>query len=199
MKKRREKSIPGEILSKKNLFEISNKKAQFYIIAAVIIVIVIFGIVGISNYVVVKESPVGFYDLSENLGFEGANVIDYGIYRSANMDKLIKSFAEDYSAYAASTGENFELAIIYGNKNDAKIITNFTVQSSGSMSLGEFGQPIAGTVTSTVTPIVKGDEKVNVSIANNTYNFELKENENFFFVIAKSQGFEKYVQEKGAN
>jgi len=55
------------------------KRGQFYLIAALIIIAVIIGFAGISNYIQKKE-VIKLYDLGEELGIESQNVLDFGTY-----------------------------------------------------------------------------------------------------------------------
>ena len=51
------------------------KRGQFYLIAALVIIAVIIGYAGISNYLEKKES-IKLYNLGEELGIESENVLD---------------------------------------------------------------------------------------------------------------------------
>ena len=56
------------------------KRGQFYLIATALIVMIVFGLVSVSNAAIVQPRPVKFYDLSADYGAETARVIDYGVY-----------------------------------------------------------------------------------------------------------------------
>lgn len=172
-----------------------DKKGQFYVVAAIMIIVIIIGMAGVSNYITTKEEPKGFYKLESELGLEGAKVIDYGIYNNQEISIIIAGFTEDYANYVAKTGEDFELAIVQGNQNSGKII-RFTKESSGYVEAGEFGLPKAREVVTIIEPVPLGQTKVIVDVGNKTYEFTLKENENFLFVMTTSEGFEKHVIEK---
>ena len=62
---------------------IKNRRAQFFLIAAVVIIVVVVSIVTISNYTE-KRDVVKLYDLGQELGIEGQNVLDYGTYSELN-------------------------------------------------------------------------------------------------------------------
>lgn len=101
-----------------------DKKSQFYLVATVIIIAIILGASIITNYVITREEPVKFYDLNEELKEESARVVNYGIYNSVNIPKLIENFTENYFIeYAEEKEEDIEFVFIYGSKKDVKIAT----------------------------------------------------------------------------
>ena len=174
-----------------------NKKAQFYLIAAVIIVIIIIGMAGVANYVTIREEPTDFYDIGENLGLEGAWVIDQGIYtQTEDLDTRIKDFTSKFADYVAATGEEFELTIVYGDSQSGVIerydqtsIGEDCVTISDSRSCiqnYEVGEPDTLRFTGGSTTFVVGDS---------TYEVTLKENQNFLFVMTTSKDFERYIYE----
>lgn len=174
-----------------------NKKAQFYLIAAVILVIIILGMAGVANYISVKEEPTNFYDIGENLGLEGAWVIDQGIYtRNEELDNRIKDFTAKFADYVAATGEEFELTIIHGDsqlgtveqydKSSIGEICSVTGESEYCLQNYEVGEPETRTFTGGHTNFVVGDSN---------YEVTLSENQNFLFVMTTSKGFEKYIYE----
>jgi hypothetical protein len=172
-----------------------NKKSQFYIIAAIIIVIVVAGMAGISNYVIVREEPQQFYDLGENLGLEGAWVIDYGIYNEETITEVVDDFVKDYAIYIAQTGEDFELYVAYGDSDTGRVKKFFPEQGeSGEVTIGDYG------VESGIT--VKEEDLGEIStteqfiIEETVYDIDVKEEQNFLFVITTSKGHERHVYEK---
>ena len=169
-----------------------NKKAQFYLIAAVIIAIIVLGMASVSNYIIVQEEPVEFYDLGENLGLEGSWVIDHGIYNKDDVNQRIIDFARNYSEYILKTGEDFELAIIYGDTSNGYARTYKrklvgTIGSElGSVPNYEVEETNIGSITNTDT----------IKVSNTSYPVNLGENQNFLFVMTTSKGFEKHVYER---
>ena len=90
------------------------KRAQFYIIAAVIIVVVIIGLVGVRNYIRVREEPQEFYDLSEVLSREGTAVVDYGIYNQEDLNVQLQGFTELFVDYVEKNKQDvFDLIIVF--------------------------------------------------------------------------------------
>jgi hypothetical protein len=176
------------------------KKAQFYIIGAVIIIIAMMGLASVSNYVLTKEEPKKFIGLGDTLNREGEKVIENAIYQGNKeyLKSKMGNFSTLMSNYIALGNEQVNLVIIQGNSSNAQV-TVISQNSTGTITLNT-----GGTTFTTEsfryhlnTTDVKG-KKVNVTLLNTTYPFELGDDEEFMFVMTKNEGFEQYVISKGA-
>ena len=107
------------------------KKAQFYLIAAIIIVSIIIGLATITNYVITKEKPVKFYDLTGEISEESYRVVEYIL---VSDEEVTKNFTEIVARYIKEDVDNF--AVLYGNENEANL-TYFTKEEGGSVSVGD--------------------------------------------------------------
>ena len=107
-----------------------NKKGQFYLLAAIIIVAVIIGFAAVSNYAK-KKSDVKIYDLGEELGIEGGQVLEFGTYKTGDAGTKLGEFSELYTSYA---GENKELYFIFGDENKITVATYADI-ISGTIAL----------------------------------------------------------------
>lgn len=183
-----------------------NKKAQFYLIAAIIIVGIIIILSGITNYVITREEPVKFYDLSEEFKEEGARVVDYGVYDTAeprDTIELIEDLTEQFADYSEEKDIKTELVFVFGNKTNLTTVT-YTSQDTGEVKLvmpgGDFSVPGAPTKTKEVRAVTPAGpfDTVNVTLLGQEYLFELHEGENFFFVISKniSETEEVFISKK---
>ena len=115
---------------------VKGKKAQLFIIAALIIVGILFSLVAVTNYIKGKPKPTAFYDLSKDINAESSQVLDYATYKKeSDVSKLIANFTEKYASYA---GENVELVFVYGNTNQLTI-ENYTFVDTGSYC-ADFGE-----------------------------------------------------------
>ena len=97
----------------------NNKRAQFYILFAVLVIVIITGLVTTSNYARKVKKPVKFYDLSEDFEAETTKIIDYGIFsgeQQSSIDSLIDAFSAEYLEYVQKKDPNLELIYIFGNE-----------------------------------------------------------------------------------
>ena len=152
------------------------KRGQFYLIAALIIIALIIGYAGISNYIQKKES-IKLYDLGEELGIESENVLDYGTYNEFNvseMEELLTGFIASYAEYIE---RGIDISFIFGNPDKIIVITYEELEG----------------VPSTDIIYPEGEKKVTVTINGIVYEFKLKEGENFYFVISQELEGEQHV------
>jgi len=171
------------------------KKGQFYLAAAIVIVVLIVGFAAVQNFTK-KQSSIKLYDVKEELGIEGGKVLDYGTYNIENeedKEQLIADFTSNYTEYA---GEGRNLYFVFGNPNKIYVI-RYEEVVSGTVSVS-FG----GSGRSELQTFIKGGEiesyvpegnEVTIIIDGLEYEFELKRGENFYFIVSQEIGGEEHV------
>ena len=175
---------------------LKNKRGQFYILAAMIIVIVIAGFATINNYAK-KRSIVKLYDVGDELNIESSKVIDYGVTTTTDLDEVIDDFTASYNTYA---GEDKEIYFIFGNQNVVSLITSEEVET-GTITLlgitGTVGQPMTQNELTRIkyTPDCTSGEicEISLVVGGDEYDFELKPGENFYFILSQEVGDEQLV------
>ena len=183
--------------------KIEEKKAQFYIVVAVIIIVVLAGLLSVTNYINTSKKPVKFYSLADELGIESGNVINYGIYQQKDTSQLIENFTDTYSDYFDRMAGRSELIFVYGNETNLSMIAYSNVTTGRiSLEIGETNtfvdiQGKAKQKSSLILQILpEFDNYVLVNVTDRQYKFVLNKGQNFFFVITKQIGEEKYVANK---
>ncbi|MCH7525503.1 MAG: DEAD/DEAH box helicase family protein [Bacteroidetes bacterium] len=163
-----------------------NKRGQFFLIAAVVIVGIVISLSQVANSVKVNDDDKAFYDLSEEIGFETKRVLDYGVFNSKNLDDLTKDFLVKYKDYIAQE----EVLFIYGDTN------NLQALFFESEVIGSVGISTGANRTITIKQTSTSTTKANVVVTGNSatviingidYRFELKQGQNFFLVIIKDE------------
>jgi len=152
------------------------KRGQFYLIAALIIIAVIIGFAGISNYIQKKE-VIKLYDLGEELGIESQNVLDFGTYNEYNQEQMQDLLEDFIASYAEYIEEGIDISFIFGNYEEITIIT--------------YQELAVNPTTETYEPLPGG--RVTVIINGTNYSFRLRPGENFYFVISQEIEGEQYV------
>ena len=179
-----------------------NKRGQVFLMAAVIISGIILGISSIDNSVDIGSSNEAFYDLSEEVGFETKKVLDYGVYKNESIGDLLsgdEGLFLDYKNYLAKE----QLALVVGNSSG--VVVYYFKETSGSIGITTGTTLAGGTVIVesmesyyTEVDLDSDGANINVKIKGEngeefSYPFELKEGENFFFVIVKNDDGERFV------
>lgn len=175
-----------------------NKRGQFYIIAAILILIVVAGIIGVKTYVTTTPEPRGIQSIGSELKEEGFRVVDYGIYNNKNVTEYLNNFTDKYAPYFLKKTNNANIIFVYGNKTDLYSVKYYNASTgivtanigSGAIDWNMEGQFVNRTKV-TPDPITN---KINVTIFNKPYVFDLKDNEMFYFVVVQEKEGEVYVE-----
>ena|SRR3989338_11197108 len=161
-----------------------SKKGQFFLVAAIIIVFVLFGLVAVTNKITTKKTEVPLIDISKELQLESESTINYGIFSGEGIANKLETFTKDYSGYL---GEDNQLFFVYGTFEKVTYV-KYQIVDTGGITLDVGGsRPTIDTTTGElkmeIVDVPTGQTNIDVTVAYIKYNFELKEGENFFFVI----------------
>lgn len=172
-----------------------NKGGQFYVVAAMLIVLTLAGFSGVGNYVLVNSEPETIEEVARDLSRESYSITEYGLYNDENVDLLLGGFAgEQIGDFFLDKTEDANIIFLYGSKKDLKAL-QYKEGSQGSINVG-------GTRLVVDTPIyevinlgdVSGQEEVEITLLDNIYTFELNDNQIFYFVVVKERGDEVFVK-----
>ncbi|MFQ5531211.1 MAG: hypothetical protein ACE5ES_01205 [Candidatus Nanoarchaeia archaeon] len=182
-----------------------NKRGQFYLLAAIVIIAAIIGFAAVSN-VVKKRGETTIFDIGKELSIEGARVIDFGTiqagtaYAVSNVSgtlqnvSLIEHFTNLYDLYK---GVDKEIFYIFGNEADSSlqafkysdlVVGTIDINVGGTFSGLEISQRAKESLT-----IDTSGGKIKATIEQITYEFDLKAGENFYFVISQDIDGERIV------
>jgi len=177
-----------------------NKRGQFYIVAAILIVLIIAGVASVRTYAIVQPKPRAIHDLGSELREESSRIVDYGIYNAKDLTLLLDNFTDTEFApyFLQKTGET-GIVFIYGNKSKLSAV-QYKEQVTGTIS-ATIGTGIANWPTASefaervdVTPIDPLEKELNVTLLGKSFRFDLKDNEMFYFVIVQEKEGEIYVE-----
>lgn len=164
-----------------------NKRGQFFLIAAIVIISASIGFFVVSNSVSSQQNYDASY-LKDELTIESQKVINYGIvnhYDNAQMENSLYSLANLYinstpqdDWYFIFNGTNGMNVTIYQNFPATVRIDGFSPTNTLQKVYSEYFNPSGSTVS--------------VMINNYNYNFQLS-NENFFFIISSQSGGQNYM------
>ncbi|MBS3079723.1 hypothetical protein J4218_06385 [Candidatus Pacearchaeota archaeon] len=172
------------------------KRAQFYLLAAVIVVLVIMSLSSVVTYSIIRSQPKSTQELSQNLRTESPNVIRYGIFNNQNMSSLMQNFTEaDFANYfeLSPDYDTTNITFVYGNKSELNIV-NYTKEESGSTCVGNSCSSSRTTQSEKKTFTPGPGNNITVEINGRNYTFELQEGQIFYFVISNEQNGEIFIQ-----
>ena len=168
-----------------------NKRGQIYLIAALIISGLLFGLNAIFNYATSPQTDTSLNSLSREINFEASRVIDSGVINGDNIEQQIVTLTNYYS----KENPRSEFATIFGDKSLLTAYyykfenTGKTCLQTNSVSCPEdFFKKIQ-----TQAPYNINSDEVNIQIGEGNYKFKLLQGENFYIILIREQGSEKYV------
>ncbi len=190
-----------------------NKRGQFYLIAAVVVISLIISINVIHNMADSSKEDVQIIDLSDEIAFESSQIIENGVFTD-NKGKIPESI-EDLSNTYASTNLGKDLIFIVGNKTEFNVFyqdagkkeslqfpgTTLLFSETISDSQGSVSLSTSGDSSLDLSKTILKKEKRTAStdkitlILNEDFSrtFDLNTGENFFIVIKKENQDEKII------
>ena len=177
------------------------KRAQFYILAAVIIISIIISLTNVTNYIVTKEITKSD-SIFENFNNQMLNAINYCLTKNLGISDCAANLTSLFSNYTAqNTRENFELTIYYGNiSSDKKNIGSIKTQTKRDGSISPGGQVSYPTSrvefdsdNSEVSTDASGNNYVNIIINGVVYQTPVLSDNNFIAVMITGSGENNYV------
>ncbi len=150
--------------------KLGDKSGQFYLVSALIIIAMIIGFASITNYSR-KQTPTQLEEVREELKIEAQRVLDYDTYNTQNK---IGDFTQNYSSYI---GKGVDVYYIVGEK--------------GSIEMYKYDENKIKEDHS--DKLTENDPIIEVNLEDNVYRFDLKPGKNFYFILSKNIGDEKYI------
>jgi hypothetical protein len=155
-----------------------NKKGQFYLIAALVIILLMLGLTDIYNETSYTDESNRAENLVREISFEANQIIDNGVFKGDPIANI--SSRLNYTLYLYSLkNPDTELAFIYCNKTNSYLDEYY--------SLTDTNQRILKTLN-----IVSNMNTIRITLdANDTYSFNITEGQNFFLVAKIRRGDER--------
>lgn len=180
-----------------------NKRGQFFLLAAIVIIGVVFGLSRIYTTIEAPTEDSTIYDLTNEIRYEANTIIDSGIFNAVDKqqrDDNIESLTDHY----ASRNLGSDFVIIHGNQTD--MIARFYK----TMDSGGIGFEIAGPGSYTysqetrefsTTFQLNGDDEVTIVLEEDEededqdirYTFNIKPGEMFFLVVKEEKRGDQFV------
>ena len=157
-----------------------DKRGQFFLITAMILVAIILGFATITN----KSKTGEFAELdilADQLKIEAQSVIDYSSYNSVNIETQLTKFADNFSAYSEAEniyflfGNSTRITVAaYQKNNPGRILVNgieFNIEQ-GVFNSNSYDSP---------------DNPTTLTINGLDHDFDLKNGTNFYFIISEGE------------
>lgn len=172
------------------------KRGQFYLIAALVIVGIIAGLAGVYNFAKVSENNAIVYDLTSEIDYEASQVIDNGIFFNETSQNLSIQL-ENLTDYYSSANLGSDLLVIYGNETMLAFVF-YNNSETGSIGV-VFGDTTISFTQSETTKYKSssfyepGDSITIILPPGVEYNFKLSQGQIFFIVLRKEFEGQSFV------
>lgn len=175
-----------------------NKRGQFYLVAALVIVGILIGFSFIYNSVSAIDEDQKIYDLTKEIDFEGSKTIDYGIIKGEVTQELTKEKIDELINIYSENYPDHEIAAIYGNKEEIKYSYYFKIFDTGSTGINLGGATSSESIYKKERiPLfydrIQDNIRSKSQDTNLPFNFRLKEGENFYIILKKDKDNQKYI------
>lgn len=165
-----------------------NKRGQFYLIAAAIIIVIVLSYASISN-TSKKQQFTEIESAKQELEIESRAVLDYAAYSGTDAEAQLTAFTQDYSSY--SSAEN--LYFVFGDGSKVNVAA-YQRAGSGTILVNVGSGDVEMEIekdTYTKNSYSNPGPTITLTINEVSYDFELKQGTNFYFILleAKQDGY----------
>ena len=187
------------------------KRAQFFILAAVILSVVIISLGTIANKATINREPGNFYDYTYEIKKESGAIMDWELFSDFEAGANLTKFVDLLAADTIDKYPDANFLFIYGN-TEVLTVKNYGVEEASvdGDSIEGLGSSVfsgikltdtAGTEVTTSLGSYGYDEGIIlgarkdllIEVAGQAYNFLVTEDNQVLFVIQKTNGGDNYV------
>ncbi len=166
-----------------------NKRGQFYLIAALVILTIFGGFIAVSNSVSYVKNP-HIMDLKNEIRTEASAAINYGTY-NAEADAQIESALINVSKYYIDEIPDGNLYFLLGTKDNMTLVA-YQSSPEGVFVNGGKLTGIGPKSTYEQSGFTPDAGKIDIKTNETNYNFTINEGENFHFAISSFASGQKY-------
>lgn len=168
-----------------------NKKAQFYFISALVIILIIISFIVLANHFY-KSKNTGLQDLKKELDLEIKKVLEYGANSDLTDNEFQDLFKNFSSNYILKIGENQNLVFMFGKENGNLMLKGNRAKDSENITI-ETGSSTTNISEGLFEEIVTSGEDITLTSGKIEYSFDLLEGQNFYYFITKEYKGEKQI------
>ena len=170
------------------------KRGQFFFIAALVIVAILFGLGTVYTSIKSQKEDQSIYDLSKEISIEASQVIDNGVFLAISQEKINENI-ENLTHYYAELNPNTDLVFIYGNQSLVYLLLyNNTIQGSVGISSGGSPANLQVVGRNTQKSTLSNTDKVTVILPKNiNYHFNISQGQNFYIVIKRERANDRTI------
>ena len=170
---------------------VKNKRGQFYLISAIVLITVFIGIVAIQNKMR-QTDQADISKIKEELDLEKKKLLDYIAYNNLN-DTSVKSNLTNFAhSYIDKTTKNKNLFFIFGKNDSVRIVGYYLDDIPISYNYGGNEHQLIdeGIFETNIIPL---SSEIKFNISNIEYSFDLNDGENIYYWSRYSYNEEVHI------
>lgn len=172
-----------------------NKRGQFFLIAALVLIAIFVGLGAIYTSSKVSTEDFTVYDLSKEINFESSQVVNTGVLTGLSSTEIINRIKTLSEVYSESNQES-DFLLVYGNETELNAFYyNNTETGEIGLSTGAETSPQITLQAREVTIIREQNQNsLRVLLPNDiNYDFNITSGQAFYIIIKKERGDEQIV------
>lgn len=127
-----------------------NKKGQFFLIAALVIIAIILGLASIQIASRTSKENVVIFNLANEIDLEGKSVVDHGIFEGGTEASATSGRIEQLMQYYTDAYPDSEIQIVYGDTESYNIVKQEEVNTGGP-GIGTGSNPTIPVIMTEIT------------------------------------------------
>lgn len=174
-----------------------NKRGQFFLVAGLIIAALLLSLAAVNNSARVSKEDTKTQSIFDSLSYEGARVIDSGVYQSKDQT-FINSRLADLAGNYSSSSPDSDFFVIYGDAGNLSLFNYNSCRSVGEIGFDYINSEQC--VSQTIKEPCKSERnckssngKITLTIGGIGYSFNLQQGQNFYVVLKRDNLGETYV------
>ncbi len=169
-----------------------NKRGQFYLLAAMMIIGLLFGLSIVENKISARAEKEGVKKLGSEVKIETGNVIGHSLFSVKQTETLLDEWTDEYANYSLSIEPDAEWAFAFG-RNPITIV-EVKKESTGAVETNldtiiENVKRIRTKKTLTLS-----DNNISIEFNGRIQKFKLENGENFYFILNTKDKTGEYVE-----
>jgi len=158
------------------------------VIGAIFLIAILFVVVYLNSSGVSFSPKTVRYNLTRDYNLSNSKVVGYGVYNQEDINSINKLIQESQNIFSQYKEENGKIYFIFGNENEVTLVSYEQIfGGSIGVVLGDkysaFKIRQESYKSKKLSPL---ERTVDVEIEGQKYSFNLKKNENSYFIIYKN-------------
>lgn len=170
-------------------FFLKNRRGQFYLIAAIVIITIAIGFIIISNSASSQQTP-NIYFLRDELKIESSKTIDYATNNQLSLTQTQNTLT-DFSSQYINNSQNENFYFIFGNTTGMIFLSYQAYYSNVTLNGADYTNNVSSGKIYTKS-FVPGSSVI-IGINGNPYSFLINKGMNFDFVLTSNAGGQNYT------